>query len=255
MPQSNALTRRFRPEDSFVLAQPPSTLQRLLAYLISISVISGIILSFFLRFPTHINSSGELEPVTLPHVLLSPGRHMVKSRAVDPGQAVDKGALLFELLSKNSGTGPLHISAPIKGVVYALSGSLVPGNTVTRGEELARIFHSSDPLGCILQAPSRDREFLYKGLDVDIEIDGYTREKHGISKGKVQSIFYRAQSPGYVFVRVELKDPYLQKENLRTPLYPGLPVKARIQGPEKSLFELLFSVSNPNSPERDKARG
>ncbi|PWT74754.1 MAG: HlyD family type I secretion periplasmic adaptor subunit [Proteobacteria bacterium] len=149
----------------------------------------------------------------------------------------------------------LELRAPQDGVVKELA-THTEGAVLSPGTVLMTIVPANEPLRAEVWVSNQDRGFVRDGQKVKVKIDPYPFQKYGMVDGVVKSVSADAseQSPAqadsdprnpasrYRFrAIVELKSQYLQSDEVKLQLTPGMQVDAEIALGDRTVLEYILS--------------
>jgi HlyD family secretion protein len=149
----------------------------------------------------------------------------------------------------------LELRAPQDGVVKELA-THTEGAVLSPGTVLMTIVPANEPLRAEVWVSNQDRGFVRDGQKVKVKIDPYPFQKYGMVDGVVKSVSADAseQSPAqgdndprnpasrYRFrAIVELKSQYLQSDEVKLQLTPGMQVDAEIALGDRTVLDYILS--------------
>jgi HlyD family secretion protein len=129
------------------------------------------------------------------------------------------------------------LRAPVDGVVFNL-GPKLPGVVAQPGEALLQVV-PNESLIARVQVANADIANVQPGMSVDVRLDAYPFTEYGSVKGTVSRVSGEALTDSTtgqtVFpVEVRLEQQFLERNNERHPILPGMTVVANIRVRERA---------------------
>jgi hemolysin D len=135
------------------------------------------------------------------------------------------------------------IHSPVSGIVSTLKVRH-NGEVVQPGQPIAEISPTDQPLILSTLLPNQEAGFVKLGMSVQVKLDAYPYQEHGIISGKVIAISPDTetdQQRGQVYrVEVELDQKYIIKDGQRIPFKRGQTATAEIVTRQRRIADLLL---------------
>ncbi|SEM32466.1 hemolysin D [Xaviernesmea oryzae] len=173
---------------------------------------------------------------------------------------------MSELAKAERRTGLTAVTAPVDGTVADLTVH-TEGGVVQAGQQLLKVVPSSEHVAIEAVVENRDVGFVRAGQPVEIKVEAFPYTHYGLIKGRVAQIARDAQpdpeltrearsgtqtlsetpdalrrSGALVYVaRIEMDDPTLTVDGVRTPVEPGMAITAEIKTGKRTVLDYILS--------------
>jgi hemolysin D len=138
----------------------------------------------------------------------------------------------------------LKLTSPVDGTVQQLLVHTV-GGVVPGAQPLMIIVPKEDKIEVEAMLENRDVGFVEKGQKAAVKIDAFEFTKYGVIPGRVTHISSDAikdEKRGLLYsVLIELDKPYIVVNGHKTPLNPGMSVRADIKTGSRRIVEYFLS--------------
>jgi hemolysin D len=155
------------------------------------------------------------------------------------------------------------LRAPVSGTVQQLAAHTI-GGVVTPAQALMVLVPADTHLEIEAAIPNRDVGFVHEGQPVELKVEAFTFTRYGLLHGRVMNVSRDAQSDGeaqragrppgarpageqdasrqssYVAL-VSLDQPWIETEQGRSELTPGMAVTAEIKTGQRRVISYLLS--------------
>lgn len=138
------------------------------------------------------------------------------------------------------------IRSPVKGIVNKLHVNTI-GGVIKPGENLIEIVPLDNTLLIEAKVDPADIGFIHKGQEAKVKISAFDSSIYGGLKGNVELISADTSSENkgndtksYYYILVRTEKNYLERENTKLRIIPGMTATVDILTGEKTVFEYIM---------------
>lgn len=130
------------------------------------------------------------------------------------------------------------ILSPVRGMIQKLTKSH-EGSVIAPGGEILEITPKDVPVVASVKLETKDRDKIWVGMPVKVEINGYERAAEHSLKGSVTLISADSFSEerGARYYQVEIS---IDQNEIKSKLYPGMSIVSYFLIGKRSIFEYFF---------------
>lgn len=150
-----------------------------------------------------------------------------------------------ELIKSEHNINIRILTSPIDGYIKEISVN-TPKAVINEGNTLMTIVPKNDVLKADVLLKNTDIGFIEKGQSVKLKVETYAFQKYGLISGKIESISPDAiedkeTKQNLYHVLISIDQNYLEKDNVKYYIKPGMTVNADIITSRRTIIEYLTS--------------